>query len=150
MGHQKRRQWRFWLTLSNVEDEQLNRFCEWASEQRKLTQFICDGLRLVGTLREGRIDVLLELFPFVQQALTADVKPDNSGSNGTDKRLDRIEQLLLENSQGTAYQMGSKPVSPKKFDEPTFDDFDTLVLEKSTATVDASANFMASLSGMLG
>lgn len=149
MEHQKRRQWRFWLTLSNSEDEQLNRFCEWASEQRKLTQFICDGLRLVGTLREGRIDVLLELFPFVQQALTADVKPDDSGSSGTDKRLDRIEQLLL-GGQSTAYQMGSKPVSLKKFEEPAFDDFDTLVLEKSTATVDASANFMASLSGMLG
>jgi hypothetical protein len=144
--------WRFWLALDKPDDELLNRFCEWASEQRKLAQFIRDGLRLIGTLREGRIDVLIEMFPFVQQALAADVKPHSSDSGGTDRRLERIEQLLLENSQGTAYQMGGfKPVALKKVAASSFDDdLDTLILEKSTATVSVSSNYLAGLGGLLG
>ena len=152
--------WRFWLNINDPEQDELNRYCEWASEQRKLAQWIRDGLRLIGTLREGRVDVLIEMFPFVQQALVSSSSGSTSSTDDTDKRLERIEQLLLENSQGTTYQMsgvsapGPKALNVPKFDLPAFDDdaddMDTLIIEKNSVKVDATANFLSSLTGLTG
>jgi len=159
MGHQNRRHWRFWININDPGQEELNRFCEWASEQRKLAQLIRDGLRLMGTLREGRVDVLIEMFPFVLQALTPSVSSEPSRSGDTDKRLERIEQLLLENNQGTTYQMngiggaGPKALNVPKISLPAFDDdddMDTLVIQASTLKVDTAANFLSSLTGLTG
>jgi len=92
----------FWLNVNNPDEEALADTIEILKNDRTFTNTIRDGIRLMCDLRAGHMDILLELFPWVKEAL----QPINSHS--TEQRLQeqitRLEKLLLA--------QGNVPIQP--------------------------------------
>jgi hypothetical protein len=148
----------FWLDTNKQDEYTLSEYVEYLKENRLFVKTVRDGLRLIADLREGRVDVLLELFPNVRKAFTS----SSGGGNNDDVKaaISRVEQILLEQSAGTTYHMGGlksltsgikedgpKAMNVQKYDLPTFDDeddLDTLIVKKDTST-DSAQNFLNSL-----
>ncbi|MGB7341462.1 MAG: hypothetical protein WBC91_21375, partial [Phototrophicaceae bacterium] len=60
------RQFRFWLNAKSRQDQTLIELVNQLKNKRSFTQTIRDGIRLVCDLRNGKLDVLFELFPWVR------------------------------------------------------------------------------------
>lgn len=144
----------FWLDISRDEDFEIADTISELKRERTFTQTIRDGIRLVVSLRAGRIDVLEELFP----AIVERIRKDKGGGDPDGWR--RIEQqiadlkLTLAAPQGmtmAAQQAGPKPLDtgPKQnFDLPTFDDDDDDLITVKKAKGSgrkANENFLAAM-----
>ena len=57
---------RFWLDVFKPQESELVDTIESLKNNRSFTQTIRDGIRLICDLREGKLDVLFELFPWVR------------------------------------------------------------------------------------
>lgn len=79
----------FWLDLLKPDEAAL---ADQIADMKRMRQFVAnvrDGLRLLSDLRAGRVDVLLELFPWIAERLTPDAPSTISA------QLDRLEAFLL-------------------------------------------------------
>ena len=86
---------KFWLDISKADEESVADIIEKLKSARAFSAAIRDGLRLIWDLRQGKIDVLLELFPFVKAAIAERVG-DSGNKGGVSKAdLERIELLIL-------------------------------------------------------
>jgi hypothetical protein len=141
MGYRK--QIRFWLNLEDDSEYAIAEQVEILKRQRNFTAAIRDGIRLVCDLRAGRVDVLLELFPFVRSALSDKPAPPDTGD--LERKLDQIQQQLL--SAGTpppvVASAAPKPIAVPKLPAPVLDD-DTpeLVTIRRDTSTDSSKNFL--------
>ena len=61
-----RRMFRFWLDDSKSTEESIAEQIETLKDQRQFTGTIRDGIQLVTNLRDGNLDVLFDLFPWVR------------------------------------------------------------------------------------
>ena len=140
----------FWLNLANPIELYIAEILENSRTQRQLTGIIRDGVRLIFDLRQGKTEVLFELFPWVKAALSETEKP---ATNTTiQHQLERLEQLILQ--QGAIpvqMPVSSNPDGPKALSVPQFsvpepepDDDDTVVLKRDTSTSSAM-NFINSM-----
>lgn len=68
-----RAQFRFWLNIMKDPEFELAQEIVLMKKRKKFTATIKDGLRLILDLRAGRLDVLLELFPWVKDAVMQEV-----------------------------------------------------------------------------
>ena len=68
-----RRKFEFWLNVLRDDHLELAQEIDSLKRQRRFARTIRDGVRLVADLREGRIDVLLELFPWVRDAVAQEL-----------------------------------------------------------------------------
>jgi hypothetical protein len=68
-----RAQFRFWLDVMKDPEFELAQEILLMKKRRKFQTTIKDGLRLMLDLRAGKIDVLLELFPFVRDAIAKEI-----------------------------------------------------------------------------
>lgn len=57
---------RFWLDLFKPEEEAIADTIELLKNERSFSKTIRDGIKLITNLREGKLDVLFELFPWVK------------------------------------------------------------------------------------
>lgn len=57
----------FWLDMLKADEHELADLIEELKHSRSFVRMIRDGLRLVNDLRLGRVGVLLELAPWVQE-----------------------------------------------------------------------------------
>lgn len=87
----------FWLDIKKSDEEKLSDDIELLKNKRSFAKAIRDGLRLILSLREGSVDVLLELFPFVKEKLQPSPMPSDDDLK---RRLDWMEQLLLAQYKG--------------------------------------------------
>lgn len=154
----------FWLDVTKPADLVLAEEIEAIKAQRRFTQTIRDGIRLIGDLRAGRLDILFELFPWTGAAfLTAVTQPASVSAAPNNDELKReiasLRDLILRTNIPTG---GAGPVhsprslipvskSPKllsvpQFDLPSFDDDDgdTLSVHRDTNT-DSAQNFLNSM-----
>jgi hypothetical protein len=140
----------FWLNLANPLELYIAEILEYSRKNRQLTTIIRDGVRLIYDLRQGKTDVLLEMFPWVKTALTEAEKP---ATTAIQHQLDRLEQLILQ--QGSVpIEMpkhsdkngGPKALNVPDFDLPIIEDHedDTVVLKKDTST-ESAMNFINSM-----
>src|SRR5688572_12433263 len=89
-----RGQFRFWLDGYKANERELGEFLLKLKQQRNFAKFMRDAVRLLKDLREGKTDVLLEMFPHIQDALTAHVQLAPTTTNAAVKaQLDRLERL---------------------------------------------------------
>jgi len=65
-----RGQFRFWLDAHKPGEYSLGKYINSLKDERKFASTIRDAIRLIRDLRAGRVDVLLELFPFVRDAIS--------------------------------------------------------------------------------
>lgn len=88
MGKQRvRRMVKFWLDLTDTEQEWLYRVVVELKKQRQLSRTIRQGIALVVTLRQGDMAVLDEQFPFVRESMKS------KASNEFDDLIQKIKQL---------------------------------------------------------
>lgn len=60
-------QFRFWLDVVRPEEDQLAEYVTHLKEKRSFAQTIRDALCLIRDLRQGRVEVLLRLFPWIEE-----------------------------------------------------------------------------------
>ena len=144
--------YRFWLDMAKPEEEDIADKIELLKNTRSFSQTIRDGIRLIVDLRNGKTDVLFELFPFVKAKLQSGSA--GGGDNGDIKReIARLERLILQQgSQPSEPVMkpnglqpigGLKPIAPP----PADDDEDMVLTVKKLHVTDnqASQNFLNSM-----
>jgi len=128
----------FWLDVEKDAEYELAETIDELKQQRRFSETIRDGIRLICDLREGRTDSLYELFPWV--------KIENGGTpdQSLQQEIESLRQLLLA-QQGL--ERASYNTEPDRFD--TFDDDDDIDLEiKETSDGASTSNFLNSLMGL--
>ena len=161
-----RKRFEFWLNDQRQEDwlvyELIGKLKKPPKGQGQFTRAIREGLRLWTSLRDGQVDVLLELFPWVREALTKSIPTSSAGGRG---QLDEIKSMLeLIASQQQSYngylmqsatapqpsgQGNIRQLAAPSFAMPVFEDDDqpTVLICASTST-DSSMNFVSALRNM--
>lgn len=146
---------KFWLDVTKPEEHDIADKIEHLKNERTFSQVIRDGIRLMWDLKQGKTDVLYELFPWVQAG--TNIKQGSSlPTPKLDSQLKRIEQLLREQSQTMPLQPVQSQDTIKRLDvgafaPPKFDDDDipTLKVQKATTSGgNATQNFLNSLQAL--
>jgi hypothetical protein len=111
--------------------------------QRKLTEVIRIGLKVIPALMRGDIAPLFEAFPWVKAELLEymrEIQPEPRLSTEVETYLQEIKSLLVQ-------PVGQpKQLSVPQAELPNFDDEDDLVLEVTKDnSVDIAANFLSSV-----
>lgn len=159
-----RKRFEFWLNDQRQEDwlvyELIGKLKKPLKGQGQFTRAIREGLRLWTSLRDGQIDVLLELFPWVKEALAkSTTSQTTSGAAGNDLAKEIAAQIILQGGTAGYLMQSTSPSQPKQitgkqltapnFDMPKFDDEDELKLViKADTSNAANDNFISMLKGM--
>jgi hypothetical protein len=151
----------FWLDMGKEKEAQLADHIELLKNRRRFVQTVRDGIRLIDDLRQGKLDVLFELFPWVRaeffKYMQIPVKKDHVD---LEAQLKRLEQLIIAQGLNPVTQDEAKPPrvaeGPKQlqvpqFAAPQFDDDDDLLVEVKSAanTANVAENFIRSIRGLL-
>lgn len=137
----------FWLDMLKPEELEIADQIEHLKNERSFASTIRDGIRLICDLRQGRVDVLFELFPWVRAEFIAGVQPhETAGEKALKEQMKRLEKLMLQ--QGNIPVQLSSSTGPKamrvsQVENPVYDD-DDIVLKKDTST-DSAKNFLQSM-----
>ena len=96
-------------------------------------------MRLICDLRAKRLDVLLELFPWVENALREAAEPPDPDIQA---EITALKNLILSNGQTG----NPRPLTVTQVRTPNLDDSsdDDIVLKKDTST-DSAKNFLDSM-----
>jgi hypothetical protein len=142
-----REKFTFWLNLLDEREFAIAELISELKRERKFASTIRDGIRLICDLRQGRVDVLFELFPWVKSEFIAGVQPhETAGEKALKEQLKRIEQQLLQQGH-TPVQLpastGPTAMRVPQIETPAYDD-DDIVLKKDTST-DSAKNFLQSM-----
>lgn len=65
-----RSQFKFWLDVNKPDEQALAALCEDLKRRGLYTKTIRDGINLVDDLRNGRLDVLFTLYPWVKELVS--------------------------------------------------------------------------------
>ena len=143
-----RLQYKFWLDLNKPEEHNLAEAIEDLKEQRAFIRAVRDGIRLVVDLWNGNLDVLLELFPGVEEAFYERFQQQQPASDASlQEQLARLESLLLQqgNAPVAMSNSGPKPLKVPEISGPKLDDdSDLIVMKKAQGDGSSAANFLNS------
>lgn len=156
----------FWLNIWKPLEGELDNQVAQLKKQRQFAETVRDGLRLILDLRAGSLSVLFELFPHLQERLTAQPAPVSQPPAPDTSELAKeiATQLILRGGKDTLQMMqgGQQPDSNRtgqltgkqlaapSFAMPTFDDDDdtpTVIVNRST-DMSSAANFLTALQHM--
>ena len=137
----------FWRDMNKPEEYALADHIEALKETRSFASTIRQGLRLIHDLRQGRLEVLFELFPWVKAEFLESLQRDQTpGERAIQAQLERMEALLKEQGNRPIEQGGPKPLAAPQFAPPPVEDDDTIPLEiRKNSNTDASQNFINSM-----
>ena len=139
----------FWLNYDKDEEFLLAEEIDGLKHNRQFVRTIRNGIRLIGDLRKGRVDVLFELFPWVKVEFLVGIQIQDEAA--LRDKLTRMEKLLAD-TRTLQLPAGPKPMEVPAFDLPRFDDdedlFATIEVVPDTTT-DCAANFLNSLNALL-
>ena len=141
-----RLQFKFWLDVNKPNEYALAEIIADLKENKTFSKVIRDGIRLIWSLGQGNLDVLLALFPWIEDAFYERFKEREPASDSAlRQQLARLEKLLIE--QGSIpIETGPKklvvpPVAPPGDDG--YDD-DLLVIRKAKSERESAHNFLSS------
>ena len=158
MAQAKRYRMRFDFQLNVAKDDEFAIAEQIANlkTQGLYSKTVRDGIRLVSDLRDGNLDMLYELFPWVRAEFLeymAAVQPQLSDTEiNIQQQLSRIEELLA-NGDTTSSALnitsgggGPKPMKIPSISPPDFDDHDDapLIVTKAAASGNTAQNFIDS------
>ena len=99
VGPRKPRRW-FQLDTWDPFEKSVSDLLDTLREQRLYKRSIVDGVRLVSDLRSGNLDVLFELFPWVEREIIRRAEI-------TQPALSEFQQMMLEQQQLLIQQMSN-------------------------------------------
>ena len=146
-----RLQFKFWIDMRSEADQWIVDAIAWLKSERAYTSAVRDGLRLIVSLKQNDVSVLLEMFPWVKDKLT----PPAPGGGGELEALRAELAALRTMLTGDTLKMqsaapgNSKPLAAPKIELPRFeelDDMPTVILKK--ANLDSSLNFVNAMKGL--
>ena len=135
-----RLQFKFWLDMNKADEHALAEQIEDLKQGGVFTKAVRDGIYLVVDLWHGNLDVLLTLFPWVEDAFYqrfTERQPESS----IQTQLTRLEQLLLE--QGST-PITSTPQKKKAMSIPGDEEGDLLQIRKAQSDRNSAQNFLNS------
>ena len=138
----------FWLDISKPDQHQLLELVSELKSNKSFAAVVRDGIRLVVDLWRGDLAVLLELFPWVEEAFYQRFVEHSPPENlAIQEQLHHLERLLIE--------QGSKPVGLRPALAPVTDPGDdpapvALKITPAAGGGQASKNFLDSAFGLLG
>jgi hypothetical protein len=137
-----RERFMFWLDLEHDIDFEVADMITQLKAKRRFTSTIRDGIRLICDLRAGRLDVLFELFPWVQVEFIAGIQPNLVP---LEERIYQLEALVKEPVNGSNGH-SPKALPAPEIEAPVFDDDEDLVLDiQADTSTNASENFINSM-----
>ncbi|MAS36297.1 MAG: hypothetical protein CL610_19995 [Anaerolineaceae bacterium] len=139
----------FQLNVAKDEEYAIDEQIGSLKKQGLYSKTVRDGIRLVSNLRDGNLDVLFELFPWVQAEFleyVAGVQPEKSETErDIQQQLLRIEKLLatseMEVRAGGPKAMKVSTVAGPRLD---FDDNVALTRKKAKSSGNSAQNFLNS------
>lgn len=143
----------FWLDVNKPRGLELAELIDELKQGRVYSQAIRDGLRLIADLWRGRVDVLLELFPWVEAAFyDRFLEQQPASESALTRQLARLEQLLVEQGSVPVSSVtspatgGPKALTVPAVAAPAFDDDgpDLLPIRKAKSSGQAAQNFLDS------
>ncbi len=139
-----RLRFQFWLNVWNDDDMAVCEQIQLLKNERSFTQVVRDGIRLICDLRQGRVDVLKELFPDVVAKLSDKTNPTYTPDSTLKQDIEQILQLMQNKSE--VITNAPKALQVPTFNTPAFDDLSNgeLVIKKDTS-IDAGKNFLQSM-----
>jgi hypothetical protein len=137
----------FWLNLEKEDEFALADYIFELKQNRSFVTAIRDGLRLICDLRAGRLEILLTLFPWIEETFAQRFAERQSVSEGVlSEQLARLEQLLLEqgNKPVTASSGGPKPLAVSSPSKPRQAEEDEIIvpIKKAKANGNSAQNFL--------
>lgn len=147
---------KFWLDIAKPEERAIAEQSDSLKSRRQWQPSVRDALKLLYSLREKRIDVLLTLFPWVEEYFRARFAHEDSPANREFAAILKQQADILSHLANRPALPESTPQTPKllnipKVDTPVFDDDDdddiVLDIKKDTSTSSAN-NFLSSLAGL--
>lgn len=145
-----RKMLKFWLDDTKKDENRLLGQVDELKRDRLFSSTIRDGIRLMVSLRNGSLDVLFELFPFVKAEFLDYMKEVQTTPAHSDIKSDieRLERLIK--SQGT--QPSNSGIKPIGGLQPMIagsieddDDIELNVTQSESSGIDATQNFLASI-----
>jgi hypothetical protein len=146
-----RLQFKFWLDMNKADEHALAEQIENLKQGGAFTKAIRDGIHLIVDLWQGNLDVLLTLFPWVEEAFYQRFT-EHQSETSIQTQLARLEKLLIE--QGSM-PISSNPYQPKKLIAPQIaapmqDDADELLrIKKAKSDSTSAQNFLDAAFGLV-
>ena len=163
MAKIKRYRMRFDFQLNVAKDSEfaIAETIKWLKSQGLYSKTIRDGIRLICDLRDGNLDVLFELFPWVRAEFLeymSSLQPQKSDTELViAEHLERIETLLSTTGSGSHVSSGvggPKAMNVPGISAPDVDKDETdvaLVMKKSERNGhQAAENFLSSAFSLQG
>lgn len=91
----------FWLNSEKIDELNVADTVAELKQRRSFSAVVRDGIMIVKELREGRVDLLLKLFPFVKDAILELFPPTQPPPTDEITELKRMIERLIE-QQGRA------------------------------------------------
>lgn len=132
----------FWIDYGKDDDLLVAETIDTLKGMRKYQRAILQGIQLIASLWEGRVDVLLAMFPWVADTIISQSTKTPPDTSNLERKIDRVEKILLE--QGN---LPTTPLVGAPLKHSTLHPAPAPVITQA-ATVSAGTitdNFMASL-----
>jgi hypothetical protein len=149
----------FWLNVKKDDENQLANLIDELKQARMFSRVVRDGIRLMVDLWHGNLDLLLELFPWVEDAFYQRfIEQQPTETVSIQEQLHHLERLLLEQgsqpiSSIAATNGNPKPLlpdsKPRPLEIPDDDDLQ-LVVKQAASDGKASQNFLDSAFSLIG
>lgn len=144
-----RLQYKFWLDVNNPHEHKLAEQIEVLKQGRVFSQVVRDGISLMVDLWNGNIDVLLSLFPRIEEVFYKRFMEQQPAADySLQEQLARLERLLLEQGNNP---LAASTGSPKSLTvtapmRPICDEDDEVIvpIKKAKSNGDSAQNFLNS------
>jgi hypothetical protein len=134
----------FWLDVTKADERDLAARIEDLKEQRRFSQTIRDGIRLISDLRAGRTETLFALFPWLAAELS--VVSEGRGELSLERQLEELRALIVSQNGAALAGFDDGLASLQPLRRAAFEDDDAVDLRVTATSDGASAqNFLNSL-----
>ena len=140
MNAKRRRiRFHFWLDINKEHESEVADTIAELKRERAFTSALRDGILIIADLRRGKVDKLLEIYPWLKDAIGKPKgEPDSSGGDEIamlKEKMYQLERLIIAGNQSPA-------MVAKTMQEPAF------VIEKDHSQ-DAAKNLLGAMSGLM-
>lgn len=140
-----RRLFPFQLDVNKPEEQELAETIDDLKARRAFSKTVRDGIRLICDLRAGRLDVLFELFPWIQAQMgqasaPQPAAPQPQHNQALVEQISRLERLLVQ--QGNVPIEGGRLAKIQREPEPPAEDLIEVREAKSNHQINSGWNMI--------
>lgn len=148
-----RLKYEFWLEPDKPDHVMVADRIEVLKNERLFAGVIRDGIMIMSELRQGRVDLLLHLFPWIREEIQKQAASQEVMSESIDlkRELEDLKRLIQEQntiSQNPVLgnQSGPKPLTATGSIKPKWDEDDDVFvpIKKAKSNGDSAQNFLNS------